>query len=32
MVDIIEADEKQKEEEFQQWWSQNWKSIFGGVF
>ena len=26
MVDIFEADEKQREEEIQQWWKDNWDS------
>lgn len=31
MVDIFEADEKQREEEIQQWWKDNWVSIIGGI-
>ena len=31
MVDIFEADEKQREEERQQWWKDNWVSIIGGI-
>ena len=31
MVDIFEADEKQREEEIQQWWKDNWVSISGGI-
>jgi predicted negative regulator of RcsB-dependent stress response len=31
VVDIFEADEKQREEEIQQWWKDNWVSIIGGI-
>lgn len=31
MVDIFEADEKQREEEIQQWWKDNRVSIIGGI-
>lgn len=31
MVDIFEADEKQREEEIQQWWKDNWVSMIGGI-
>ena len=30
-MDILEEDEKQREEELEKWWKENWKSIFGGV-
>ncbi len=30
-MDIFEEDEKQREEELEQWWKDNWKSILGGV-
>ncbi len=30
-MDILEEDEKQREEELEKWWKDNWKSIFGGV-